>query len=399
MYHPSRLNLLGICITALCLISVASAQKYAIIHLTLPGGTTSAGLSINDHGQVTGYSDTATSGGSRHAFLYSKGTVKDLSSLFGSTDSSAVGINILGHIVVVSNDTSYLYRNGRVTNLNLVGASAINAHDQVVGSSGLFGWIFSGGQLTKIPMLATEPAVPHSINTFGQVTGEYRALFTPTQFWKPFLYRHGKVTVIDPMPGNVGSVASAINDWGQIAGYGVGPLHHAFIYSHGAYVDIGTLPGGTYSEAYGINNFGHVVGMCDGHACLYDGKTMVDLNTLIPAGAPWTLTAANAINDFGQITGQGQFNGNSQAFLLTPLHDLASLVRQVQSENLDSAVTSSLIDRLKNAANNGKGAVSCSGLDEFASEVRARTGSDIAASQAKFLLSMTNEVRQSEPCQ
>jgi probable HAF family extracellular repeat protein len=45
---------------------------------------------------------------------------------------------------------------------------------------------------------------------------------------------------------------------------------------------------------------------------------MLDLNNLIPANSGWFLQAANAINDKGQIVGEGTLNGQIEAFLLTP---------------------------------------------------------------------------------
>jgi probable HAF family extracellular repeat protein len=45
---------------------------------------------------------------------------------------------------------------------------------------------------------------------------------------------------------------------------------------------------------------------------------MLDLNNLIPANSGWLLQIANAINDQGQIVGQGTLNGQTEAFLLTP---------------------------------------------------------------------------------
>jgi len=48
---------------------------------------------------------------------------------------------------------------------------------------------------------------------------------------------------------------------------------------------------------------------------------MVDLNSLISAAdqANWELLDGSDINDSGQITGRGTFNGINHAFLLTPL--------------------------------------------------------------------------------
>lgn len=81
---------------------------------------------------------------------------------------------------------------------------------------------------------------------------------------------------------------------------------------------LGTLPGCRSSEAFGINNNGIIVGQSDGKAFLWQGGKMRDLNALIPAEAGWVLTEANAINNKGQIVGNGQLHGQPHAFLLTP---------------------------------------------------------------------------------
>ena len=45
---------------------------------------------------------------------------------------------------------------------------------------------------------------------------------------------------------------------------------------------------------------------------------MTDLNTRLPAGSPWVLTRANAINNRGEIAGTGLLGGVAHAFLLSP---------------------------------------------------------------------------------
>ena len=46
---------------------------------------------------------------------------------------------------------------------------------------------------------------------------------------------------------------------------------------------------------------------------------MYDLNNLIPANSGWTLVNASAINDLGQIVGNGLVNGAGHAFRLDPV--------------------------------------------------------------------------------
>lgn len=57
----------------------------------------------------------------------------------------------------------------------------------------------------------------------------------------------------------------------------------------------------------------------DTHAVVV-GRTMVDLNDLIPANSGWYLEATTGINNRGQIVGYGLHGGQQRAFLLTPTH-------------------------------------------------------------------------------
>jgi len=52
---------------------------------------------------------------------------------------------------------------------------------------------------------------------------------------------------------------------------------------------------------------------------------MADLNSLISPSSGWTLSAVAAINNSGDIVGYGLYNGNYEAFLLTPTPEPASL--------------------------------------------------------------------------
>ncbi len=80
----------------------------------------------------------------------------------------------------------------------------------------------------------------------------------------------------------------------------------------------------TSSTAYSINSFGQVVGYAEYYfgyhfAFLYDSGTVYDLNDLIPPDSGWrVLLRAWAINDAGQIIGDGYINDQVHAFLLTP---------------------------------------------------------------------------------
>ena len=98
---------------------------------------------------------------------------------------------------------------------------------------------------------------------------------------------------------------------------------HAFLYVGAGLTDLGTL-GGATSTALDINNRDVIVGTSTTaagatHAVVWQGGTITDLNTRLPAGSGFVLTRANAINDRGEIVGVGTFNGADHAFLLSPV--------------------------------------------------------------------------------
>ena len=80
-----------------------------------------------------------------------------------------------------------------------------------------------------------------------------------------------------------------------------------------------------FSEANAISSAGVVVGVSgtsggSSHAFRWSKSGgLRDLNDLIPARSDWVLDSAEAVNDMGQIVGNGLFKGNHHAFLLTPL--------------------------------------------------------------------------------
>ena len=62
---------------------------------------------------------------------------------------------------------------------------------------------------------------------------------------------------------------------------------------------------------------------------LVPNGTMVNLNTLLPAGSGWVLQRPINISDAGEIVGVGTFNGSPSAFKLTPVPEPAAIVSAV----------------------------------------------------------------------
>ncbi|TMD68096.1 MAG: hypothetical protein E6I84_02410 [Chloroflexi bacterium] len=102
-------------------------------------------------------------------------------------------------------------------------------------------------------------------------------------------------------------------------------MYHAFLYSAGTMTDLGSVPGADQSMASDINDVGQVVGSSFNDtgfssAYVWSAATgMRDLNTLLPSNSGWVLQDAAGINNSGQVIGLGMIGGQVQhAYLLTP---------------------------------------------------------------------------------
>jgi probable HAF family extracellular repeat protein len=168
-----------------------------------------------------------------------------------------------------------------------------------------------------------------AINDHGQVVGESGIRDSEGH---PFVWSKGVMTDIGTLGGPTGS-AQAINNKGQVVGYADttvpdpsnpgGVISHAFIWAGGNAQDLGSDRKDAGSQANGINNHGQIVGFSVDNAgfraVLWQGGTIIDLGTRIPAHSGWKLSGANAITDRGQIVGVGvNPHGRTDAFLLTP---------------------------------------------------------------------------------
>jgi len=186
------------------------------------------------------------------------------------------------------------------------------------------------GAIRRLPTFPGDPdGFVTSINNKGQAVG------ASDNCWPnaihALLWQSGKATNLGSLGGTLFSQASGINERGQVVGgsdvsgdtspYALGsPYYHAFFWQDGVMKDLGALPGDTVSLAVSLNNGGQAVGV-GSRAIIWRDGVAIDLNSLVPGPpfSPLYLLYASAINDRGEVAGQGlASNGELHAFLAVP---------------------------------------------------------------------------------
>ena len=322
----------------------ASTTLYHITDLGTLGGPNGEAFGLNNSVTVVGRADTASQ--HVHAFRWSAATgMQDLGTLGGST-SAAFGLNDAGQVVGCADTASTWPQHaflrspsGAMQDLGTLGddysvGRDINSSGQVVGGAGdhAFLWSASGG------MQSLWFGEAYGINASGQVVG-WGGGPAEAVLWTA----GGSMQYLGTL-GGLYSGANDINGSGQVVGgadTGPGPepfsaIRHAFLWSPaGGMQDLGVLGDSQYTEAYGINDSGQVVGWAFLNPPMYQSAFlwsasggMQDLNDLLDAAsASWVLRTANAINNAGQIVGQGvNPAGQTHAYLATPLGGQPDLI-------------------------------------------------------------------------
>jgi len=282
---------------------------------TVPGGTGSIVIEVNNHGQAVGFSDNDVSdpfsmvGGfatQTRAYLWQNGVIRDLGTL-GGPDAIAGNVNERGQIAGISFTDS-----NASSNCNW----ALTTHP--------FFW--ENGKMTDVGSLGGTCAVTNWMNNRGQVVGFSNVVGDQSNHAFLWDKEHG-LKDLGTLPGGNFSSANWINDAGEIAGASdVSNGGHAVLWKNGAMIDLGLLPGDCSSEAQAINSHGQIVGhsspdcVVDGNVVLWEhGQPPVNLNTLVVPASDVTVVYPLEINDRGEIAAHGfTSTGDQRAVLLIP---------------------------------------------------------------------------------
>ncbi len=353
--HPQRKQACGLCAGPCVILSLLfalplPARGQCLYEVEVIEGPTGGGSArgINSAGHVVGYDVSG-------AFLWTPATgavALDLPP--HELTSRAYDINDAGQITgtyTIQDDDlgqlGFLFQSPYFADLGILPGGnwteglALNNLLQITGYSGnnitgpWQGFVWHQTVMTDLgPDVAADSSRAYDISNNGQVAGSSWTSGDPLSY-EAFIWHEGNVTMLGPLPGGLNSQARGINDIGQVVGFGDvaderrGMVTRAFLWTAGDMIDLGTLPGRPDCTAFGINNAGKIVGQCSDSgqnqaAFIWQNGTISELNQLVAEDVCMDMAVAFAINDAGQIVGNGGVLGvASGGVLLTPAESLA----------------------------------------------------------------------------
>jgi probable HAF family extracellular repeat protein len=312
------------------------------------GGNGSTADAINERGQVVGFAFNAipdpvsliyfalaglTNGTQTRAYLWENGVMQDLGTL-GGPDAQAVSVNERGQVA------GYSYTNS--TPNPVTGLPTIHP----------FLWTKEHGMKDLGTLGGTNGLAScecGDLNNRGQVIGE--STLAGDRIAHPFLWDGQQlIDLYTSTTGGTPISADALNDEGEIVGAGTFPNRpfDAFLWKDGVAMDLGAVDGDCFSWAHAVNSRTQVVGQsfsCDGsiiHTFLWENGSMVDLNTLVPA-SNLRLVDTRSMNERGEIAGIGLPPGCrsdtqcGHAFVLIPCDENHADVEGCDYETVDAA--------------------------------------------------------------
>lgn len=349
----------GLGVLTIATAGAALGQPYTVTDLgRLEGFDNNVGVAVNELGQVAGYSSAYIHEPPGfpyyiyRAIVYSDAVLTDLS-WPPAIEAAASGINDLGQVTGWQR-AAFEYSEGVIweqvagvwqitTQLGpLPGGrygtwgADINNHGQVAGtvatvSGSLHAGLWESGTPIDLGTLPTgDWSLATAINERGEVAGYATSVGFSTNH--AFLWLPNPAYGLSPGMNDLGTLgdrwfsrAYDVNDSGQVVGYSSSP-DRGFVWESGVMTDLGPFAHGG-SKAYGLNNLGQVVGtswstdpvLGELRACIWEAGVLYDLNDLLADASGWVIVAAYDVNDAGQIVGEGIHpSGAYHAVLLTP---------------------------------------------------------------------------------
>lgn len=357
-------------------------RTYDVEKLPGLGGASSRGNSINDRGWVAGYANLPGNL-TRHAALWRGGSITDLNTLGGPNSGvlwpgqndhgMVAGIAETADLDPLNEDWScsaffpsvthhvclgFVWENGRMRALPTFGgingfATGVNDRGQVVGwaETKVHDPTCNSPQVLQFraaiwnsrtrsmrqlrPLRGDSTSAATAINASGQVvgiSGKCDVAVGEFSAQHAVLWEDGRPQRIETLGGVSWNTPMDINDAGDIVGFANlrgdadGTFNpHAFFWTRkGGVQDLGTLRSDTNSQALGINSRRQVVGESCGavgcRAVIWEHGKIYNLNAMMVAGFPDSLTSAQDINEDGTITGRlvEASTGHAVAFVARP---------------------------------------------------------------------------------
>lgn len=308
----------------------AWAHRYTIVDLGVPQA-----VKLNSHGGIAG------SAYGLHALVYRGGAWHTLPD--GSDDSYAMGINELSQVVGVEQipgvrDLAVVWGPDKTKTVLPMPHNGWNGYAAAISDTGLVTGTWSTPSLVFSRCFLWAPGLgsvdlgllghgttcwAHDVNVFGQVVGE--APKTPRGNPRAFIWQAGRMREIGTLGGDW-ATATAVNALGDVVGSSNTARDHnewhAWHWRNGTMTDIGTSAAYGANHALGINLAGEIVGygvrLSAGQfrAVRFDHGEIVDLSDEVDDLGDWWLEFAYAINDKGDILGNGNRPDGAHAFLL-----------------------------------------------------------------------------------
>lgn len=343
MKKPAFNVVLTIGVSSAAALSASAQPRYTVTHLgNLPAGSTVYAQGLNNRGQIVGavgYGVIVSK-----AFIWQRGVISEAPGSIGGPFVQAFAINESGMIVgeatdALSNINPVLWVNGQMQALPLLGgttgsARAINDSGVAVGYSRLAGdtvyhavrWMDGVAEDMGAIIGPAGSSQANAVTERGGAVGFSQVADGRSE---PVLWERD-TTLLPLATLEVESAqAMAVNASQVIVGTIKMPGQEdraALFGSEAQYAMLGELSGDFSSRPLGLNNAHVVVGFSKRNtttmnAVMWDlahNPAPVNLNTRIPAGSPWQLQCATAINDRGWIIGWGTYYGQRRSFLLRP---------------------------------------------------------------------------------